>query len=142
MWIDQRGSEVRDRTECQHLLTQRAGGIGRFGLSVASQVVIVPVNYQMIGQDVLIRVGPGDVLDAAWAAMIVAFEVDDVAGDAVTAWSVLVQGLATELDVHQVEQARTRPVVPLVPEPGNAFVRIRTGVLSGRRFPVSIELPS
>jgi nitroimidazol reductase NimA-like FMN-containing flavoprotein (pyridoxamine 5'-phosphate oxidase superfamily) len=111
-------------------------------MSVAGQVVIVPVNYQMIGQDVLIRVGPGDVLEAARAQTIVAFEVDDVAGDGITAWSVLVQGLATEIDQNQVDRAGAHPVVPLVPEPGHAFVRIRTGVLSGRRFPVRAEPPS
>jgi hypothetical protein len=72
VWIDQRGSEVLDRNECQRLLALRAGGIGRFGLSAAGQVVIVPVNYQMIGQDVLIRVGPGDVLEAAPVPVMVA----------------------------------------------------------------------
>jgi nitroimidazol reductase NimA-like FMN-containing flavoprotein (pyridoxamine 5'-phosphate oxidase superfamily) len=139
MWFDQRGSEVLTRDECLRLLALRSGGIGRVGLAANGQAVIVPVNYQIVDGDVVIQIGQGDMLSAASNQTIVAFEVDDVSGMAGVAWSVLVQGLAVVLTKEQV--ARLHPSgSPLVPEPGTSFVRIRTGVLSGRRFPVPASI--
>jgi uncharacterized protein len=141
MWIDQRGSELLSRNECQRLLAVKAGGFGRVGLIVGGQVTIVPVNYQIMDQDVLILVGVGDILDAARSETIVGFQVDDVSASAGVAWSVLVQGLATVVTDAQVRAAKAVPVVPSVPEPGTWYVRIRTGVLSGRRFRLSERTP-
>jgi uncharacterized protein len=136
MWIDQRGSEVLPRNECQRLLALNAGGVGRLGLVSAGQLVIVPVNYEMLGSEVLVRVGPGDILDAAKAGAIVAFEIDQIT--ATDAWSVLVQGLATTVPAEVTDElSATRLPVPLVPEPGHAFVQLRTDVLSGRRFAIA-----
>ena len=140
MLIDQRGSEVLTRNECLRLLALRAGGIGRVGLVKDGHAVIVPVNYLMMDQDVIIQVGPGDMLAAAANQTIVAFEVDDVSSAGDQAWSVLIQGLATVVPHARAIDANVRQVVaasaPLVPEPGHSLVRIRTGVLSGRRFPL------
>jgi nitroimidazol reductase NimA-like FMN-containing flavoprotein (pyridoxamine 5'-phosphate oxidase superfamily) len=138
MWIDQRGSEVLTRNECRRLLAVKAGGIGRVGLIKDEQVAIVPVNYAMVDDDVLIQVGSGDMLDAATKATLVAFEVDDVSASEGVAWSVLVQGLATLVPEDKTLEAGASRVAPLVPEPGHSLVRIRTGVLSGRRFPLTV----
>ena len=134
MWIDHRGAEVLPRNECQRLLVVGAGGIGRIGLVSDGHVVIVPVNYTIMDQDVLILVGVGDILDAAKRETIVGFEVDAISSADGLAWSVLVQGLATVVTEAQVKAAMAGALVPMVPEPGSSFVRIRTGVLSGRRF--------
>lgn len=134
MWIDQRGSEVLTRNECRRLLAVKAGGIGRVGFAVDGQVVIIPVNYQITDQDVVILVGMGAILDAAQRETIVGFEIDDVSAEDGVAWSVLVQGLATVMSEAQVPASTPISVNPLVPEPGTSLVRIRTGVLSGRRF--------
>jgi uncharacterized protein len=136
MWIDQRGSEVLTRNECVRLLAITAGGVGRFGLvDAVGNVVIHPVNYGMLDGDVLIQVGPGSMLDAASQATIVSFEIDQMSRADGGAWSVLVHGLATVVTAG----SRSGPALPdthppLVPEPGCAAVRIRTGILSGRRF--------
>lgn len=133
-WIDQRGSEVLNRNECLRLLSVGAGGVGRIGLVTAGQVVIEPVNYRMADSDVVIRVGPGSMLDAARNEAIVSFEVDHVSADEGYAWSVLVHGLARVVADDHVRGAHPAGAVPLVPEPGRSVVRIRTGVLTGRRF--------
>jgi nitroimidazol reductase NimA-like FMN-containing flavoprotein (pyridoxamine 5'-phosphate oxidase superfamily) len=137
-WIDQRGSEVLPRNECLRLLALRAGGVGRVGLVVDGAVVIEPVNYRVLDDedhDIVIQVGPGSMLDAARREAVVAFEVDEVDADAGSAWSVLVRGVASVVDDEAVV-ARARPAEahPLVPEPGVSFVRIRSGIVSGRRF--------
>jgi hypothetical protein len=136
MWIDQRGSEVLTRNECVRLLAIGAGGVGRIGLvDAAGNVVIHPINYRMLDDDVLVQVGPGLMLDAASQATIVSFEIDQISKGDGDAWSVLVHGLATVLpDSSRLRSARPDVDPPLVPQPGCAMVRIRTGVLSGRRF--------
>lgn len=138
MWVDQRGSEVVDRPECLRLLALHAGGVGRVGLlDEAGQVVIEPFNYRVLDGDVLIQVGTGSVLAAARRRTVIAFETDGVELEAGQAWSVLVRGLATVLeDEAAAALAGTIGPQPLVPEPGGSFVRIRGGVLTGRRFPL------
>jgi nitroimidazol reductase NimA-like FMN-containing flavoprotein (pyridoxamine 5'-phosphate oxidase superfamily) len=137
MWIDQRGSEVLTRNECMRLLAVAAGGVGRMGLVDSGNVVIHPVNYRMLDEDVLVQVGVGSMLDAATQQTIVSFEVDQLSPGDGYGWSVLVHGLATVLgNGSGAGPARPSYGAPLVPEPGSSFVRIRTGVLSGRRFPL------
>lgn len=137
-WIDQRGSEVLRRNECLRLLALRAGGVGRIGLVVdEGSVTIEPVNYRVLdGEDfdVLIQVGPGSILDAACREEVVAFEVDELDREAGHAWSVLVRGVATVEDATVAARARPVDAHPLVPEPGLSFVRIRSGIVTGRRF--------
>jgi nitroimidazol reductase NimA-like FMN-containing flavoprotein (pyridoxamine 5'-phosphate oxidase superfamily) len=135
--IDQRGSEVLERNECLRLLAVGAGGIGRVGFVDSEGVVIEPVNYRMLEHDVMVQVGEGSILDAARQQAIVGFEIDEVDTAGGHAWSVLVRGLATVLDGEdQPENARPLAGEPLIPESGESFVRIRTGILSGRRFPL------
>ena len=137
MWLDQRGSEVLVRSECQRLLALGAGGVGRVGLVEPEGVLVLPVNYRMLDEDIVIQVGEGSILDAAREQAIVGFEIDDVDVAEGRAWSVFVRGLATVLDPNErPSSGSARPLErgPLVPEPGLAFVRIRTGVLTGRRF--------
>lgn len=137
VWIDQRGSEVLARSECLRLLALRAGGVGRVGLLVDGEVVIVPVNYRLLdGEeiDVLVQVGAGSILEAARREEVLAFEVDEVDRQAGHAWSVLVRGVASLVDADAAATAHPVGSGPLVPEPGLSFVRIRSGVVSGRRF--------
>jgi uncharacterized protein len=137
VWIDQRGSEVLTRNECLRLLALHAGGVGRLGFVSASNVVVLPVNYRMLDGDLVIQVGAGSMLDAAVQKEVVTFEVDAVSVDDSSAWSVLVHGLARVVDEdRQAAAAQPRGDLPFVPEPGSSFVRIRTGVMSGRRFPI------
>jgi nitroimidazol reductase NimA-like FMN-containing flavoprotein (pyridoxamine 5'-phosphate oxidase superfamily) len=136
MWLDQRGSEVLGRNECLRLLAVHAGGVGRVGLvGNTGGVVIEPVIYRVLDGDVLIQVGPGSLLDAARRPSAVAFETDHLDLGGRQAWSVLVRGLATVIDDRRrAAGARPPAARPLVPVPGDTLVRIRTDILSGRRF--------
>jgi hypothetical protein len=85
------------------------------------------------GPDVVVRIGEG--LFHQLESKLVAFQVDGVTSvaNATTGevWSVLVQGLATEdtglATIDRLPQ-------PQVVSPGDRLVRIRTDVLTGRRF--------
>ena len=131
-WIDLRGSEVLSRNECIRLLAVHAGGVGRIGLIEDGRVIIEPVNYRMLDDEILLQVGPGWKLEATDPPSIVSFEVDDVGMHA--AWSLLVRGLARPADDGVAARGRPRDAQPWVPEPGSSFVTIRPDVVSGRRF--------
>jgi len=139
MWIDQRGSEVLERSECARLLAVKAGGVGRLGIVVEDQPAVVPVNYTMVDGDVVLRIGPGTILTTIRTYdTIVAFEIDDQPADGSAWWSVLVQGLAQEVtDPARLVVFRPGAPVPAILEPGESVVRIRPDVLSGRRFAAS-----
>jgi hypothetical protein len=84
--------------------------------------------------DVIIRVGEG--LFRRLADRVVAFQVDGhtarqaaLGSETERSWSVLVQGLATE-----VAGGVTHQPSPRVSAPGDRLVRIRTDVMTGRRL--------
>jgi nitroimidazol reductase NimA-like FMN-containing flavoprotein (pyridoxamine 5'-phosphate oxidase superfamily) len=146
-WIDQRGSEVLERPECARLLAMRSGSVGRLGIVVDGQPVVVPLNYRMADGDVILRIGPGTILSTIrQSGAIVAFEVDHTPESRDSEWwSVLVQGLAVTVeDLPPGAHVSSVAPVPAVPEPGQAVVRIRTEILTGRRFspPHQTEKPS
>jgi hypothetical protein len=136
-WIDQRGSEVLGRSECARLLAVRSDGVGHLGIVVDGQPVVVPLNYRMIDGDVVLRIGPGTILSTIRQGdAIVAFEVDHTPeGHDSQWWSVLVRGLGLAIRSSPPDPCLYgRAPTPAVPEPGQAVVRIRTELLTGRRF--------
>jgi nitroimidazol reductase NimA-like FMN-containing flavoprotein (pyridoxamine 5'-phosphate oxidase superfamily) len=111
------------------------------GFSLEGVPIILPVNYGMVDGDVVVRTGEGVKAFSAVEHVVVAFEVDDVDLDEMVAWSVLVRGLCTELtEPHEVASAHEATPHPLVAEPGDRYLRIRTGVLTGRRFALTPDL--
>lgn len=135
-WIDQRGSEVLGRAECARLLAMRSGGVGRLGMVVDGQPVVVPLNYRMVDGYVVLRLGPGTILATIrQGGAIVAFEVDHTPERLDSPWwSVLVRGLALAADGASPDGGLSGAPTPAVPEPGQAVVRIRSELLTGRRF--------
>jgi CBS domain-containing protein len=134
-WLDQRGSAVLPRNECIRLLALYAGGVGRVGIVNDGRPLIMPVNYRMLGEDVLVHIGRGTMLDAVERSSVLAFEVDSALPP--EAWSVYVRGPARIVE-HPSVLADARPTGPgpIVPHPGAVDVVIRSDVVSGRRFPM------
>ncbi|MGD0082135.1 MAG: pyridoxamine 5'-phosphate oxidase family protein [Acidimicrobiales bacterium] len=139
-WPDQRGSIVLSLAECHRLLVAMAGGVGRLGLVIDGMPIVLPFSYALLDDEVLLRLGPGTTLDAVLREPPVAFEIDQVdhrPPSAPEAWSVLVHGTAQVVrDPLVLEQAAASGLTPLVNQPGAVYVLVRTGVVSGRRFPV------
>jgi hypothetical protein len=106
--------------------------IGRLGVSTDQAPVIIPVNYRLVDDALLLRVGPGATTQSA-AGTLVAFEVDHVDRRAGSAWSVLVRGLAS-LVTSPTDRQLASGAHPFVPEPGNMMLVIRPDVVTGRRF--------
>jgi nitroimidazol reductase NimA-like FMN-containing flavoprotein (pyridoxamine 5'-phosphate oxidase superfamily) len=119
--------------ECRRLVAP--GGVGRIAFCAASGPVIVPVNYAMVADTVVIRTGEGSLIDGH-ADGPVAFEVDHIDDALCQGWSVLVRGRA-----HRVRQAgelrHVREQAAVWPWPGgdrDVYLRIVPDRITGRRI--------
>jgi nitroimidazol reductase NimA-like FMN-containing flavoprotein (pyridoxamine 5'-phosphate oxidase superfamily) len=126
--------EVLSRDQCLSLLPQAS--VGRVGITVGALPVILPVNFAMLNGSVIFRTVPGTKLSAATADNVVAFEVDSYTEDGSSGWSVLVQGVASEV---KDATARASALATLgapwgVAETANRVVMIEVQMISGRRF--------
>jgi uncharacterized protein len=127
--------ETLDRDECLKLLTTVP--VGRIGVSIGALPAVLPVNFKLVGTNIVIRTVPGTKLDAATTHAVVAFEVDSFAPDGSWGWSVLVQGVSSEVsDPAQLAALSASTVRAWAFDDGEAerFVRIDTSFVSGRRF--------
>jgi len=140
MWIDERGSEVLSIAECRRLLALGAKEHhhGHLGIPKTGAPLVLPVDYAVDGTAIVIQLGAG--LFDHVNGQLVAFQVDSsshgVGCDpndegARFRWSVLVRGLASELD-SQV--TLTHLPAPRVADPGHRLVQIRSDVVTGRRL--------
>jgi nitroimidazol reductase NimA-like FMN-containing flavoprotein (pyridoxamine 5'-phosphate oxidase superfamily) len=97
--------------------------------------LVVPVNYRFDGDTVLFHVVPGTKLAGADLSRV-AFEVDEVAPDGHSGWSVLVQGIAyditTALDA-QAERLRSLRVPSALAEDTDRVVEVIAEIISGWR---------
>jgi uncharacterized protein len=129
---DRNGLEILDRKSCLELLA--GAHVGRIALSVGALPVVLPVNFTMLDDDVLIRTAPGSKLDAAPTNAVVAFEADQIDAIYHSGWSVLVQGVAAEItDPVELERARRAPLTAWSGVAGR-FLRVATQLVSGRRL--------
>ena len=109
--------------------------IGRVAVIINALPTVLPVNFTLIGEDIVFRTNPGAKLDEALANNVVAFEVDDVDSTYHTGWSVLVQGVASEIrDAAELDRARKAPLRAWAGDGRDRFVRIATAYVSGRRI--------
>jgi nitroimidazol reductase NimA-like FMN-containing flavoprotein (pyridoxamine 5'-phosphate oxidase superfamily) len=132
--VDRSGIEVLSFLQCEELLER--GTVGRVGMLVAGEPVILPVNYRYVRGSVVFRTALGEKSDAAAMERPMAFEIDDWDAARETGWSVLVKGTAHEVagDDRAVVAASTlRPWARAVER--DVWVRIVPNEITGRRLP-------
>jgi uncharacterized protein len=124
------GISVIDEAECYVLLRGRT--LGRVAVKLADDLVILPVYYAVMDDDIVFGTAPGTKLDAAVLKTKIAFEVDNGS----PGWSVLVRGRAEELR-DGAAQARARTLLGNDWPAGerDQLVRIRAERVTGRRLP-------
>ena len=121
-------------TQCLGLIA--AGGLGRVGINVEALPVILPVDFALLDDDVVVRTVPGTKLNAALAGAVVAFQTDfsdTITGDG---WSVLVRGFAHELTNHDDLREAHQLGLRSWADDGSddRFVRIESRIVTGRRL--------
>ena len=133
--------EILTVAECRELLDGHH--FGRFGFVdyVGVFPSIIPVNYLLDGDKIVIRTDAGSKLAAALRGAPVAFEVDGVDEAHQVGWSVVVRGHAEEVtDAGELAELRQTPLVPWHPGPKPHYVRINASQVIGRRIRIA-DLP-
>ena len=131
--VDRGGIEILLFDQCRQLL--ESGTVGRIGMVVAGEPVILPVNYRYVCGSIVFRTALGEKTDVAMMDKPVAFEID--AWDAVreTGWSVLVKGTAHEVDSDDPAAAAAATLQPWARAvERDIWVRIVPNEITGRRI--------
>src|ERR1039457_5551262 len=89
---DHAGLEIVPFDRCLQLLATVP--VGRLSFFADGEIVVLPVNHVMDGQDPVFRTARGSKLSAAEGQNVVAFEADEYDGHTRSGWSVLVTGRA------------------------------------------------
>ena len=95
---DHVGLEILPPDECLRLLASVP--VGRVGFVADDEVVILPVNHVVDGQDVIFRTAHGSKLSSAEGQNRAAFEADHYNEQTQAWWSVLVNGRAEVVDAE------------------------------------------
>ena len=131
---DRAGLEILHLGDCFLLL--KSVPLGRIGFVASGEVVILPVNFLVDGQDVVFRTAAGSKLSAVEVGHYVGFEADSYDVATGTGWSVVVNGLA-EIVESDEEEARL-DTFGLSSwgsgASGRVWVRIRPSSITGRRI--------
>ena len=131
---DHAGLEILPFEHCLRLLGSVP--IGRVGFFADGEIVILPVNFLVDGQDVIFRTGPGSKLSSVSNKNLVGFEADSYETVTKSGWSVVISGF-TELvesddeirrlnDLGLRAWARPEADVPV-------WIRIRPNSVTGRQ---------
>ena len=129
-------AESRELSErvCQALL--RTGSAGRVALSTPGGPHILPVNYSVVDDAIIVRTSPYSLLGTYGRDAMLAFEVDAFDAAHERGWSVQARGrVETVADPAVIE--RLRQVAPGQPWAGGAralTLRLRWSELTGRQL--------
>ena len=119
--------------ECRRLIAP--GGVGRIAFGTLSGPVVVPVNFAVLADTIVVRTAEGTVIDGH-ADEQVALEVDHIDEALCQGWSVLVRGPAHRV-AHPAELRRLQEDAVVWPWPGGereVYVRIVPREITGRRI--------
>jgi len=132
--VDRWGLEELTQRECLQLA--RTCALGRLAVVVGGRPLVFPVNFTFDGSAVVLRTGEGAKVDGARAGPV-AFECDDIDRLYHTGWSVLITGEAEEVrEPAEIARLEQLPIGPWCPGEKPVWLRIRPGVITGRRIPL------
>lgn len=136
----ERQTAVLNRYECVQLL--RDNHVGRIGFLNDGWPTILPVNYVLDGDDIVIRTDAGTKFAAVRHGAEVAFEIDAIDPLYRSGWSVLVYGTASEV-VDEAELAHLAGLGLRAWHHGAKpfWIRIAPVLVTGRRLPKAWQYP-
>ena len=119
--------------ECRAYLSP--GGVGRFLFTAERGPVAIPVNYRMLGEDIVFRTGRTGGAAAGAQLPRVSFDVDHIDDALGEGWSVLVSG-----DAHlvtgpaELEQVTALGISPWAGGERDTYVSLAAREITGRRI--------
>jgi len=136
----QRPPEVLRGDECWKLI--RGESVGRLGFVVDGWPVVLPMNYCVDGEEIILRTGPGAMLASAQCAEQVSLQVDAIDSLYRSGWSVLVLGVAEEIiQADELDRLRSLALRSWAGGERRHWVRMRPIQITGRRLPRAWQYP-
>jgi transcriptional regulator with XRE-family HTH domain len=125
--------EILSVAECRARLGD--AGIGRFLFVTGRGPVAIPVNYRMVGDDIVFRTGASTSVRAGARQRLVSFSVDHIDDTLSAGWSVLASGRATLIAAGPVwGELAALDIEPWAGGPRDTYIRLTTCYLTGRRI--------
>ena len=118
--------------ECRQLL--EGGRLGRVVVCDGDVPLVRPVNYGVVGGDIVVFTAIGGQLARLADGRRVAFEVDRSDAEQESGWSVIVIGRATIGGIALRQRAEAIGVYPWAAGERHCVVRIRPVEMTGRRI--------
>jgi uncharacterized protein len=134
VWVDELGTD-----QCWRLLERCS--VGRLGFTAEGEQLILPVNYAVEGQRILVRTGRTSMLEALGPGATVAFEVDGVDVFSETGWSVLIKGHASEMDAPTAESGPHVTLQPWAAGPRDHWLCVMPWSVTGRAISREVKPP-
>jgi hypothetical protein len=125
-------SRELDPLECERLL--RGGVVGRVALSTPGGPHIIPVNYAVVDDTIVVRTSSYSILGTHGRDAMLAFEIDHIDHDRHVGWSVVARGRSwAETDPGALARIREgwQPR-PWASGNRNLYLRLRWDSLEGR----------
>jgi uncharacterized protein len=131
-----------DVEECWKLLATQP--VGRVAIIVGHYPLVFPVNFSLDGHDIMYRTGVGAKLHSIRRSNVT-FEVDEIDPFHRSGWSVMVKGVAQEVDLERNPKTASRAefggAAPWAPGPREHLIRIVADQISGRRIQLAEGSP-
>lgn len=119
--------------ECRACLA--SGGVGRFLFTAGRGPVAIPVNYRILGQDIVFRTRRTAGAAAGAQLPRVSFDVDHIDDALGEGWSVLVSGDAhLVIDPAELEEVTALGISPWAGGERDTYVRLTPREITGRRI--------
>ena len=132
---DHAGLEILPFERCLELLA--TAPVGRVSFFADGEIVVLPVNHVVDGQDPIFCTARGSKLSAAEGQNLVAFEADGFDERTKSGWSVLVNGRAQaiyeDVEIQRLSRLGPHPWVTGTEHP--FWIRIRPTSINGRQTP-------
>lgn len=128
--------EAQDLTREECLALVRGGVVGRVAVSTPNGPHIVPVNYSMVDDAIVLRTTPYSTVGTHGRGNVVAFEVDHFDHERQRGWSVVVRGRADPVEDAEARRRidEMRPPRPWASGQRWLMLRIPVTEVSGRRL--------
>lgn len=119
--------------DCERLL--RGAVFGRLAFSTPGRLEVIPVNYSVMGDAVLVRTTPGSLLDRHADGATLLIEVDEIDHERWHGWSVVARGLAERIEEGQLTIGeRVSPGPPSWVSGRDVWIRLRWDEITGRKL--------
>ena len=130
-WFKSHLRELR-KDDCLELLASR--NVGRLSFVDVSGPMIMPVNYRLVGDQILIAATPFGEIARHAVDNAVAFEIDDTDDYSETGWSVVVRGRAVRQAYDSLPEDREDWPRPWVEGSRSLILGISLDLITGRRL--------